>query len=122
MKLCQASGHFNILQEFLSESSQPTKQSFSSDRAKEEKKITGENSKEQKWDEGEGRERKERTPQIMQTRLVKVFRVRLLRHSSSVKTNWYLACVASVTVAFFAKNPIFAVLDAREMGREQKPA
>ena len=31
-----------------------------------------------------------------------------------------LACVASVTVAFFAKKPIFAVLDAREMGREQK--
>ena len=31
-----------------------------------------------------------------------------------------VACVASVTVALFAKKPIFVVLDAREMGREQK--
>ena len=30
-----------------------------------------------------------------------------------------VACVASVTVALFAKKTIFVVLDAREMGREQ---
>ena len=31
-----------------------------------------------------------------------------------------LACVTSVSVAFYAKKPIFVVWDAREMGREQK--
>ena len=31
-----------------------------------------------------------------------------------------LACVASITVAFFTKKLIFVVLDTREMGREQK--
>ena len=55
---------------------------------------------------------------LHQNKVVRIINNRC--HSVIILLPIMLACVASVTVAFFAKKTIFVVLDAREMGGEQK--